>query len=108
MVSSFLHSIEILQGRDSRDVVVFDEAAVDYSLDGKNWTALMDSLSWVRDIRWNLPKGAQAPMAKFVRLRKLHSDNQQGVGIREFAVNATGITPALQIKLLNTVSKLYN
>lgn len=89
-----LHSIEILQGRDSRDVVVFDEAAVDYSLDGKNWTALMDSLSWVRDIRWNLPKGAQAPMAKFVRLRKLHSDNQQGVGIREFAVNATGITPA--------------
>lgn len=89
-----LRDIRIMQGRDWRDVVIFDEAAVDCSVDGKEWTTLVDSLSWVRDIRWELPEGAKAPVARFVRLRKLHSGNEQGVGIREFMVNASEATPA--------------
>lgn len=89
-----LHDLRILQGRDSRDVVAFDKAAVDYSADGETWVTLLDSLDWVRDITWKLPEGAEAPMVKAVRLRKLRSDNQQGIGIREFAVNAGDVTPA--------------
>lgn len=89
-----LRNIRIMQGRDFRDVVVFDKAVLDYSPDGKKWIPLTDTLVWVRDIRWELPSGADAPMALGVRLRKLESDNQQGLGIREFAVNATDVTAA--------------
>lgn len=90
-----LRNVRILQGRDFRDVVVFDKAVVEYSPDGKEWSLLTDTLTWVRDICWQLPAGTDtAPMAKAVRLRKLESDNQQGVGIREFSVNATDVTAA--------------
>ncbi|MDE6527667.1 MAG: beta-N-acetylglucosaminidase domain-containing protein, partial [Muribaculaceae bacterium] len=89
-----LRSLRIMQGRDFRDVVVFDKAVVDYSPDGQSWLPLTDTLVWVRDIHWDAPSNAQPPLAKGVRLRKLDSDNQQGVGIREFAVNATGVTAA--------------
>jgi len=89
-----LRDVRILQGRDWRDVVLFDKAAVDYSADGKEWHTLLDSLTWVRDIHWTLPEGATAPKAIAVRLRKYPSDNLQGVGIREFSVNATGVTKA--------------
>lgn len=89
-----LRDITILQGRDSRDVVAFDKAAVDYTPDGKVWVTLLDSLDWVRDIRWELPAGETAPQALAVRLRKLPSDNQQGVGIREFSVNSSDVTAA--------------
>ena len=89
-----LRSIEILQGRDANDPVIFEKAAVDYSPDGAQWVTLVDSLHAVRDIRWQLPQGTSAPVAKAVRLRKLPGKYEQGVGIREFAVNATGVTPA--------------
>lgn len=89
-----LRNLTILQGRDYRDVVVFDKAAVDYTPDGKEWVTLLDSLDWIRDIRWELPAGETAPQALAVRLRKLHSDNQQGVGIREFSVNSSDVTAA--------------
>lgn len=87
-----LRNVRILQGRDYRDVVVFDKAVVDYSPDGNKWLPLTDTLIWVRDIYWECPGAATPPTAKGVRLRKLDSDNQQGVGIREFSVNATGVT----------------
>lgn len=89
-----LRNIEILQGRDANDPVIFEKAAVDYSPDGLSWVSLVDSLHAVRDIRWQLPHDAKAPVAKAVRLRKLPGKYDQGVGIREFAVNATGVTPA--------------
>ncbi len=89
-----LRDIQILQGRDFRDVVVFANAAVDWTPDGTEWVNLLDSLQWVRDIRWTLPQGEKAPVAKGVRLRRLPSDNQQGVGIREFSVNNQGVTAA--------------
>ncbi len=89
-----LRNIKILQGRDSNDVVCFDKAAVEYSVDGKEWTMLLDSLEWKRDIIWQLPEGAEAPVAIAVRLKKYPSDNVQGIGIREFAVNSEGITYA--------------
>lgn len=89
-----LNSVQILQGRDWRDVVVFDKAVVEYSPDARQWLPLTDTLTWVRDIQWALPAGKQAPMAKAVRLRKLVSDNQQGLGIREFRVNHKGVTAA--------------
>lgn len=88
-----LTDIRILQGRDANDVVLFDLCALEYSTDGNRWTALLDSLSWQRTIEWRLPEGAQAPVAKFVRLKKHPSDLQQGVGIREFSVNSQGVTP---------------
>lgn len=88
-----LRDIRILQGRDHNDVVIFDDCALEYSADGKEWTVLADSLRWQRDIVWNLPEGAQAPQARYVRLKKYPSDLQQGVGIREFSVNSQGVTP---------------
>ena len=87
-----LLDIHILQGRDHKDVVIFDKCALEYSIDGKEWTALLDSLSWQREIAWRLPATDKAPVARYVRLKKYPSDLQQGVGIREFAVNSRGVS----------------
>ena len=60
-----LRNVRILQGRDFRDVVVFDKAVVEYSPDGKEWSLLTDTLTWVRDICWQLPAGTDtAPHGK--------------------------------------------
>lgn len=90
-----LTDIHILQGRDHNDVVLFDDCALEYSLDGNEWTTLLDSLRWQREISWTLPQGTDAPSARYVRLKKYPSDLQQGVGIREFSVNSRGVTPEL-------------
>lgn len=76
--------VKIRQGRNStNDVDYFDNAIVEYSTDGKTWTALTDSLQNTYVIEW---KGEPVE-ARYVRLKKLHSPKQSWIAVRTFAVN---------------------
>lgn len=77
--------VEILQGRNSvDDVDYFDNTVLEASVDGKNWTALTDSLLNTYEIRW----AANQPVdARYVRIRKLHSPKRNWAAVRVFSVN---------------------
>lgn len=79
-----VNHIEIVQGRNSKDDVdYFDHAALEYSADGKTWTALLPDLEKQYEIEW---KG-DAVMARYVRLKRLDSTRKNYATVREFRVN---------------------
>ena len=80
--------ILILQGRNSKDDVdYFDHAVVEYSADGRNWTALTDELQKQYVIRW---KG-EPVQARYVRLKRLESTRSNWAAVRSFEVNPVSL-----------------
>lgn len=80
--------ISILQGRNSiNDVDYFDNAVLEYSMDGKSWQQLTDSLQKQYIINW---KG-EPVKAQYVRLKKLPSTKSNWASIRSFEVNPVRI-----------------
>lgn len=76
--------ISILQGRNSvDDVDYFDNALVEYSEDGKSWTALTDSLQKQYVINWN----GTPVKARYIRLKRLSSTKSNWAAVRSFEVN---------------------
>lgn len=76
--------VSILQGRNSvDDVDYFDNAIVEYSEDGKNWTALTDTLRKQYVIDWN----GTPVKARYVRLKKLPSTKSNWAAVRSFDIN---------------------
>ena len=76
--------ILILQGRNSvDDVDYFDNTILEYSADGKAWTALTDSLEKQYIIKWT----GEPVKARYVRIRKLPSAKKSWAAVRDFDVN---------------------
>lgn len=77
--------VHIRQGRNSVDDVDFyDLAVVEYSLDGKVWKALTDTLRNTYDIMWS----GEPVNARSVRLRRLEGSKRQNwASIRTFEIN---------------------
>lgn len=76
--------VSILQGRNSKDDVdYFDHAQVEYSADGRNWTALTGELDKQYVISW---KGAPV-QARYVRIKRLESKRTNYASVRSFEVN---------------------
>lgn len=76
--------IAILQGRNSTDDVdYFDHAILEYSQNGKTWTALTDSLQKQYIINWN----GEPIEARYIRLKKLESPKTSWAAVRSFDVN---------------------
>lgn len=74
----------IHQGRnDVDDVDYFDHAALESSVDGKDWKMLADSLKQTYVINWT----GEPVNARFVRLRRLDSPKQNWASVRTFNVN---------------------
>lgn len=83
-----VREIAILQGRNSvDDVDYFDHTILEYSVDGKNWTALSDSLEKQYIINWN----GEPIKAKYIRIRKLPSEKKSWAAVRSFDVNPVKI-----------------
>lgn len=85
----------ILQGRNSKDDVdYFDRALLEYSMDGKAWTTLSDTLEKQYVVHWT-----DTPVeARYIRLKKLHTSKTNWAAIRSFEVN-----PVREEKLSFTV-----
>lgn len=80
--------ISILQGRNStNDVDYFDNAVLEYSVDGKSWQQLTDSLQKQYIINWT----GDPVKAQYVRLKKLPSTKSNWASIRSFEVNPVRI-----------------
>ena len=76
--------IRILQGRNSvDDVDYYDHAVLEYSTEGKEWTALIDNIKEQYIIEW---KG-EPVYARFVRLRRLESQKTNWASVRSFDIN---------------------
>ena len=76
--------IKILQGRNSvDDVDYYDHAVLEYSKDGREWTALIDDMKGQYVIEW---KGEPVD-ARFVRLRRLESEKTNWASVRSFDIN---------------------
>ena len=76
--------IFILQGRNSvDDVDYFDHAALQYSVDGKDWTTLIDGMEKQYIINWK----DEAVEARYVRLLRLDSEKRNWAAVRSFEVN---------------------
>ncbi|WP_300700258.1 beta-N-acetylglucosaminidase domain-containing protein [Bacteroides sp.] len=79
-----ISEISILQGRNSEDDVdYFDNALVEYSEDGKSWTALTDSLQKQYVINWS----GTPVKARYVRLKRLSSTKSNWAAVRSFEIN---------------------
>lgn len=79
--------ISILQGRNSiDDVDYFDNAALEYSLDGNEWKQIGEPFEKQYEIRWS----GEPVVARYVRLRKLPSDKRNWAAVRSFDVNPIG------------------
>lgn len=79
-----VHEVRLLQGRHSNgDTDYFNHATLEYSIDAKEWTPLIQDISKEYEIHW---KGAPV-MAQYVRLRRLASNNFRYVAVRSFEVN---------------------
>lgn len=78
--------IRILQGRNSvDDADIYDNAVVETSVDGKNWSALTQPLVKQYEINWS-----GAPIeARYVRLKRLDSALTTWLAIREFSINSS-------------------
>lgn len=81
--------VRIRQGRNSVDDVDFyDLALVEYTLDGKEWKALTDTLRNVYDIAWS----GDAVDARCVRLRRLEGSKRQNwASVRTFEINPPSV-----------------
>lgn len=77
-------NVNIHQGRNSvDDVDYFEHVMLEASADGKNWTALTDSLKNTYIIDWN----GEPVNARYVRLKRLPSGKRNYAAIRTFNVN---------------------
>ena len=80
-----VHSVDILQGRNSvDDVDFFDHAALEYSADGKTWLPLIPDIDRQYVITWT----GSPVKARYVRLKRLDSKRTNYVAVRSFEVNA--------------------
>ena len=76
--------VVIIQGRNSVDDGDYMERMiVEYSADGRNWTALSPELEKTYEYTW---KG-EPVMARYVRMRRLDSPKTSWAAVRTFAVN---------------------
>lgn len=74
----------VLQGRNStKDVDYFDHAVLEYSVDGRQWSPLLDELDKQYVVRWT----GSPVEARYVRLRCLDSKRTNHVAIRSFEIN---------------------
>lgn len=79
-----VREVSILQGRNSTDDVdYFDRALLEYSVDGKAWKALSDTLEKQYVVRWT----GDAVQARYIRLKKLHTAKTNWAAVRSFEVN---------------------
>lgn len=79
-----VEEVTVIQGRNSvNDVDYFDNVILEASADGKQWTALTDSLKGVYDILW----AGEPVNARYVRITKLPSEKQSWCAVRTFEVN---------------------
>ncbi len=76
--------ITVHQGRNSiDDVDYFDNVALEYSADGRTWTALTEPLAQTYIVSW---KG-EPVNARYIRLNRLDSKKSNWASVRTFAVN---------------------
>lgn len=76
--------ILIRQGRNSvDDVDYFDHTILEYSADGKAWTALTEPMKLTYIIKW---KG-EPVQARYIRLRRLESEKKNWTSVRTVEVN---------------------
>ncbi|MBO7286510.1 MAG: beta-N-acetylglucosaminidase domain-containing protein [Alistipes sp.] len=79
-----VRKVRIIQGRNSvDDVDYFDHCVLEYSVDGKEWVAMMEPMEGVYDILWQ----GEPFEARYVGIRKLESKKRNWLAIREFAIN---------------------
>lgn len=79
-----VREVRIIQGRNSvDDVDYFDHCIVEYSTNGKEWTALTEPMEGVYEIEW---KGEPFE-ARYVGIRKLESAKRNWLAIRSFEIN---------------------
>lgn len=97
-----VHTVIIRQGRNTPDDVdYFDDARLEYSLDGKEWKTLQDSLVKVYDITYESETPVQA---RYVRLLRLDSKRNNWMAVRSFDVN-----PAKRVaNFYSNISRLAN
>ncbi|MCM1483657.1 MAG: beta-N-acetylglucosaminidase domain-containing protein [Muribaculaceae bacterium] len=96
-----VRNVNIHQGRNSvDDVDYFEHVVLEVSPDGKNWTALTDSLKNTYIIDW----AAEPVDGRYVRLRRLPSGKRNYAAIRTFNVN----TPTQESLGLNLEGKDTN
>ena len=76
--------ILIRQGRNSiDDVDYFDHTILEYSVDGRNWTALTEPMKYTYIIKWV----GEPVDARFIRLRRLDSEKKNWTAVRTIEVN---------------------
>ncbi|MFI3294815.1 MAG: beta-N-acetylglucosaminidase domain-containing protein [Rikenellaceae bacterium] len=92
-----INHIYIEQGRNNRDDVdYFDSAKLEVSLDGKEWTVLLDNMSQQYVIDW---KGSSVK-AQYVRLSRLDDSKRQNwMSVRRFEINPTVSEPSFTTNL---------
>lgn len=79
-----LEQVRIIQGRNSvDDVDYFDHARLECSVDGREWTVLLDDLQQQYEIEWS----GEPVKARYVRLYKLESKKTNWAAVRSFEVN---------------------
>ena len=79
--------VSILQGRYVNDKDYFENVTLESSVDGKNWTPMLENLEKVYAIHW---EGAPIK-ARYVRLKRLDSKKMNWIAIRSFDVNPKSI-----------------
>lgn len=76
--------VSVHQGRNSvDDVDYFDHVQLEYSSDGKTWTALTQPLDSTYIVQWS----GTPVEARYVRLRRLDSPKTNWASVRTFRVN---------------------
>lgn len=74
----------IRQGRNSiDDVDYFDHTILEYSVDGKNWTAMTEPMKLTYTIKWT----GEPIEARYLRLRRLASEKKNWTAVRTIEVN---------------------
>lgn len=74
----------IRQGRNSiDDVDYFDHTILEYSVDGKNWTAMTEPMKLTYIIKWT----GEPIEARYLRLRRLASEKKNWTAVRTIEVN---------------------
>lgn len=74
----------IRQGRNSiDDVDYFDHTILEYSVDGRSWTALTEPMKYTYIIKWS----GEPVDARYLRLRRLESEKKNWTSVRTIEVN---------------------
>lgn len=94
-----VEKVIVHQGRNSvDDGDYFEHVILEASADGRNWTALSDSLQKTYIITYN----GEAVPARYVRIKRLSSPKNSWAAVRSFRVNPVSAeTVGLNIEALN-------